>query len=101
MLLKQKMGSFLRSGQKPRQDDYAEVSLPGLCIKLKRSLDTDIPHEVTIVVPRAEFRKKCDSNDCDRCEYEIIYSSITVVHAPRHPPTDSLREQDKQPKFKD
>ncbi|AYO29911.1 hypothetical protein D2962_04195 [Biomaibacter acetigenes] len=68
-----------------RQDDDVEVILPGLVIKLKRKLDIDTPHEVTVVVPRAEIRKKCLNEDCSKFEYELIYSSVTVVHAPRHP----------------
>jgi hypothetical protein len=71
--------------KKNRQDDIVEVNLPGLSIKLNRKLDIDTPHEVTVVVPRAEIRKRCLDGACTRYEYEIIYSSITVVHAPRHP----------------
>lgn len=74
-----------RLKKRPRQDDDVEVILPGLVIKLKRKLDIDTPHEVTVEVPRAEIRKKCLNEDCSKFEYELIYSSITVVHAPRHP----------------
>ncbi|WP_206707960.1 hypothetical protein [Koleobacter methoxysyntrophicus] len=51
---------------------------------MKREIQPDIPHEVTVVIPRAEMRKKIDRTS-GKVEYEIIYSSITVVHAPRHP----------------
>ncbi|MDN5331700.1 MAG: hypothetical protein PWP45_925 [Tepidanaerobacteraceae bacterium] len=71
--------------KKPLQSDEVELSLPGLTIRMKRKLNIKDPHEVTVVVPRAEFRKKLDKNS-DAVEYEIILNSITVVHAPRHPP---------------
>ena len=68
------------------QQDCIEVGLPGLKINLKRNLrDIDTPHEVTVVLPRVEMRKKCLNPDCSQYECETIYSSITVVHAPRHP----------------
>lgn len=67
------------------QDDDVVVFLPGLVIKLNRKLDIDTPHEVTVVLPRVEIRKKCQNGDGSKCEYELIYNSITVVHAPRHP----------------
>jgi hypothetical protein len=60
------------------QDDVVEVNLPGLTISLKRKQTLEIPHEVSVIIPRAEIRLK-------EHEMELIYSSITVVHAPRHP----------------
>lgn len=68
-----------------QQEDKIEVCLPGLTIKMSRNIDLDTPHEVTVVIPRAEMRKICANEDCSKRGYEIIYSSITVVHAPRHP----------------
>lgn len=68
-----------------QQEDKIEVCLPGLTIKMSRNIDLDTPHEVTVVIPRAEMRKICANEDCIKRGYEIIYSSITVVHAPRHP----------------
>lgn len=60
------------------QEDSITLSLPMLEITLTRKLNTDVPHEVSIIVPRAEIR-------CGEGSAEWIYSSITVVHAPRHP----------------
>lgn len=60
------------------QEDTVGVSLPMLTITLNRKIKMDVPHEVTIIVPRAEIR-------FGQKESELIYSSITVVHAPRHP----------------
>lgn len=60
------------------QEDCITLSLPMLDITLTRKLNTDVPHEVSVIVPRAEIRYGGGSA-------EWIYSSITVVHAPRHP----------------
>jgi len=84
MKLKTIIGKLLKKTSN-RQLDTVEVSLPGLNIKMSRKVDLDTPHEVTVVVPRAEMRKTCHNDDCGKYECEIIYSSITVVHAPRHP----------------
>lgn len=67
-----------------KQSDYISVELPGLDIKMSRITDPEIPHEVTIVVPRAEIREKYDEKG-NITEKEILLNSITVVHAPRHP----------------
>jgi hypothetical protein len=75
----------LNKKTKTRQKDLVEVSLPGLCIKVSRNIDLNTPHELTVIVPRAEIRKSCLNDDCSKYDYELIYSSITVVHAPRHP----------------
>jgi len=70
--------------------DEITLSLAGLEIALSRQMDIDIPHEVTIVVPRAEIRKRCDLADncpneenCPNCQLEIILNSITIAHSPR------------------
>lgn len=62
----------------PVQDDNIILSLPMLDITLTRKIRIDVPHEVSVIVPRAEIR-------CSEGAVELIYSSITVVHAPRHP----------------
>lgn len=62
----------------PVQDDNIVLSLPMLNITLTRKVRIDVPHEVSVIVPRAEIRYSEGA-------VELIYSSITVVHAPRHP----------------
>jgi len=86
----------LMKKQRNKQLDIVEVNLPGLNIKMSRNIDLDTPHEVTVVVPRAQMRKTCQNDDCSKYDYELIYSSITVVHAPRHPlagPSASVSEE--------
>ncbi|MFZ5645745.1 MAG: hypothetical protein ACOY46_19480 [Bacillota bacterium] len=62
----------------PVQEDNITLELPLLRINLSRKLNIDVPHEVSIIIPRAEIRFSGETT-------ELIYSSITVVHAPRHP----------------
>ena len=66
------------------QTDYISLQLADLKINMARVTDPSIPHEVTVVVPRAEIREKFDESNRLR-EREIILNSITIVHAPRHP----------------
>ncbi|HHX23560.1 MAG: hypothetical protein ACOX2A_07225 [Tepidanaerobacteraceae bacterium] len=82
--LKNFFGNFARK-KNPRQIDSVKVSLPGLNIQVDRNLHLETPHELTVVVPRAQITKKCLNEDCSKYEYKLTYSSITVVHAPRHP----------------
>ncbi|MDD4569668.1 MAG: hypothetical protein PHE70_06035 [Tepidanaerobacteraceae bacterium] len=70
---------------KGQQKDMVEVSLPGLYIKVKRNINLKTPHELSVIIPRAQMSKKCLNESCSKYEYELIYSSITIVHAPRHP----------------
>lgn len=57
--------------------DSIKLTLPMLTISVTRKLTTPVPHEVSVIVPRAEIRFT------DR-EAELIYSSITVVSTPVH-----------------
>ena len=45
----------------------------------------EVPHEITIVVPRVEIKRQYARPDGCAGEEELIYNSVTVVHAPRHP----------------
>lgn len=63
--------------------DKVSLSLAGLEICLSRQMEIDLPHEVTVVVPRAEIRKKCPTENCPDCQLEIILNSITIAHSPR------------------
>ena len=67
-----------------RNKDQVQLELAGLEIYLKRCLAYDLPHEVTVVVPRAELRKRINKNENIE-ETEIILNSITIVHSPQRP----------------
>ena len=64
--------------------DRVLLELPGVKMRLERCTGDQQPHEVTLVLPRIEIRKTTKSAAAETTE-EYIYSSITVVHAPRHP----------------
>lgn len=88
---KKKLGDFwveeqLETVACPEPDtlqDKVTLSLAGLDICLSRKMEIDLPHEVTVVVPRAEIRKKCPTPNCPDCQLEIILNSITIAHSPR------------------
>lgn len=82
MSLKKVLSKF-KLFKKP-QTDFIRVELPGLDIIMARVTNPEIPHEVTVVIPRAEIREQYDQNEKITAR-EIVLSSITVVHAPRHP----------------
>lgn len=64
--------------------DRVLLELPGIKMKLERCASDSLPHEVTLVLPRIEIRRTTKSGAAETTE-EYIYSSVTVVHAPRHP----------------
>lgn len=70
--------------KKCQQSDCIQTSLYGLDISMTRITNCEIPHEVTVVIPRAEVREKYNEKG-NLIEKEILLNSITVVHAPRHP----------------
>ncbi|QUH19569.1 hypothetical protein [Alkaliphilus sp. B6464] len=78
------LSKFILCRKAKSQCDCIELKLEDLYIKMNRITDKGIPHEVTVVVPRAEIREKYDENQ-RLIEKEVILNSITIVHAPRHP----------------
>jgi hypothetical protein len=53
--------------------DEIKINLWGLSLSVKRETTSDLPSELSVILPRAEYRNN-----------EIILNSITVVLAPRH-----------------
>ena len=66
--------------------DVAELKVNGASIKLIRLLSYDHPHEVSAYIPRVEMRRRRFSGGHLVWEEEIILNSLTLVHAPLHPP---------------
>ncbi|KNZ68885.1 hypothetical protein Tfer_2500 [Thermincola ferriacetica] len=77
--------SYDRAGPSATNKDKATVTLPCLEISLERNYKSVVPHEVSIFVPRAEFRKVTEEAG-KKTSWEVILNSITIVHAPRHIP---------------
>ncbi|MDI6603826.1 MAG: hypothetical protein QME35_01575 [Thermoanaerobacteraceae bacterium] len=71
-------------GNRKKGKDKVSLTLYGLNITVEREININLPHEITVVVPRVECRKKYKNNEE---EIEIIMNSITVVHSPRHEPS--------------
>lgn len=66
--------------------DAIELRLNGLFIRLLRELGFDWPHEVHIVVPRAEFIRTFQNGRL--VEERTVLSSISIVHSPMHSPAE-------------
>ncbi|MGI6587415.1 MAG: hypothetical protein ACOX2N_01240 [Peptococcia bacterium] len=54
--------------------DEIKLNLCGLNLFVKRETTSEIPAELSVIVPRVEYDQQ-----------KIIISSITIVIAPRHP----------------
>ncbi|ADG81087.1 hypothetical protein [Thermincola potens] len=74
--------------------DRAKVTLPCMQVSLERNYKSGVPHEVSIFVPRAEFRKVTEEAG-KKTSWEVILNSITIVHAPRHTPLGGSPQQAK------
>jgi hypothetical protein len=68
-----------RSIRKDTLLDTTRLKLFGLDITVTRELPRDVPYELTVVVPRAEYRK----GGQNRGQMEILLNSITIAHSPR------------------
>lgn len=67
------------------QIDEVEIEIEGVNMRLKRKLNLDVPHEISVIVPRAEIRRRKVEARQIVCEEEVLLNSITIVHAPCHP----------------
>ena len=66
--------------------DSVEMRLDDLVISVARATSSTLPHEVTVVIPRAEITKRYEEGRL--AETRLVYSSITISHAPRFPPQE-------------
>lgn len=66
--------------------DLIRLKLNGLQVLFQRELGFSWPHEVHILVPRAEFIKTYQNGRL--VEERTVLSSISIVHAPLHPPAE-------------
>lgn len=97
-MIKDKIKNILKKKCHCRNKDEIQLNIDGLEICLKRCFAYDKPHEVTIVVPRAELRKKIKKGDNIE-EIEILLSSITVVHSPQRPSDEGEGSEPKPPEI--
>lgn len=76
--------------------DIACIEIGELKVTLARKVTIPVPHEFSVFIPRVEIRKKCYSNGSIQYEKETIYNSLTIVHSPQRPPTESVQVADKE-----
>ncbi|MDA8235852.1 MAG: hypothetical protein M0Z31_13865 [Clostridia bacterium] len=89
---------FAKENNLSKELDKVYLSLYGLELKLIRSSKDSVPHEVSIIVPRAEIREIYNKKGNKILGREIILNSITVVHAPRHPLAGEQQQTPQLPK---
>lgn len=84
--LLEKLQNLKRGRPKNTLLDTVKLSIFGLKIEIARQLPADSPHELTVVVPRAEFRNQLLNNDFKKTSAEVLLNSITIAHSPRFEP---------------
>jgi hypothetical protein len=78
-----KLQKYLRKlGGKSSGKDIVRIKLLGLEIQVSREVPSHIPHELTVVIPRVEYRLTQQPPDLLRTG-EILLNSITIAHSPR------------------
>lgn len=82
-IILKKLNFFKRSPFKKTLLDRIKLKLFGLEVEISRELPSDVPHELTVVVPRAEVRKNFIADQKNQANLEILLSSITIAHSPR------------------
>lgn len=76
----------------------ARISLGPLLLELDKTYNYPTPHEVTLVVPRVEIRKKLQTPFFTWSK-EYIYNSVTLVDAPQAPLSEGIGSTKKQPQL--
>ncbi|MCG0277132.1 MAG: hypothetical protein L5656_01170 [Thermanaeromonas sp.] len=66
--------------------DEVKIKIGQVTMKMVRKFSLPWPHEVSAYIPRVEIRRRTYREGKLRCEEEMILNSLTIVHAPRHPP---------------
>lgn len=76
----------LRRPQRSKNPDLASdivrVKLLGLEIRVSRELPKDVPYELTVVIPRVEYRLTEHTPEIPQA-WEVLLNSITIAHSPR------------------
>lgn len=68
----------------PLQKDEITVIVADVAMKVQRLSTIPVPHEVTVVIPRAELRRWRYHDGRLVETTETILNSITIAHSPRH-----------------
>lgn len=65
--------------------DFVRLKLDGLEIGCYRFQGGTLPHELHVVIPRAEIERRSRAPDGSEQLRRTVLSSITIAHAPRYP----------------
>lgn len=78
---------FLPPSSRPfyQQVDESEIKIDGVTLKLDRANTLRLPFEVSLVIPRAEIRRRYYEGGQVVREEEVNLSGVTLVHSPRYP----------------
>ncbi|KLU58578.1 hypothetical protein CEB3_c45940 [Peptococcaceae bacterium CEB3] len=63
--------------------DEMEMELAGVQFKLRRVGESRIPHEIHMILPRAEIHKVQPQGENGPTEVQIMLSNVNIVHSPR------------------
>ncbi len=63
--------------------DDVVMELGGIEFRVKRIGETKIPHEIHILLPRAEILKIQLTGENGPTELQVMLSNVTIVHSPR------------------
>ncbi|MHB1653772.1 MAG: LysM peptidoglycan-binding domain-containing protein [Desulfitobacteriaceae bacterium] len=63
--------------------DEIEMELAGVQFKLRRVGENRIPHEIHVLLPRAEIHKIQPQGENGPTELKIMLSNVDIVHSPR------------------
>lgn len=73
------------------QTDAATIKIGDVVVSMARHVSISVPHEFSVYVPRVEIRQRYYQDNQLKYEKEMILNSLTIVHAPQHPPAESGR----------
>ena len=63
--------------------DEVEMEVEGVSFRVRRIGEPKVPHEIHLILPRAEIRKIQPSGGCGPSEVQIMLSNMDIVLSPR------------------
>jgi hypothetical protein len=71
-------------------ENQLEIIIGDILLRITRSSAICPNNELTVIIPRAEIRRRRYDKGLLTGTEEILLSSITLVDSPRHPPEKSI-----------
>ena len=63
--------------------DEVEMEVEGVSFRVRRIGEPKVPHEIHLILPRAEIRKVQPAGEGGPCEVQIMLSNMDIVLSPR------------------